>query len=89
MRHVGVAVSTDRKSRQFRIFFAESDVRRACGMLLCGSGADTCMESMEQRGMTCELCYAVLTALRKYPVKIAMDSQSPSLDRLMAPERAA
>jgi hypothetical protein len=70
MRKVGVAVSKDQNSAQCRIFFSESDVRRACGMLLCGDSSESCIDMMEEGKITCELCYAVLTALRKYPVKI-------------------
>ena len=70
MRKVGVAVSQDQNSAQHRIFFAENDVRRACGMLLCGDSSESCINLMEEGRITCELCYAVLTALRKYPVKI-------------------
>jgi hypothetical protein len=75
MRKVGVAISKDQNSNQCRIFFAETDVRRACGMLLCGDSSESCMNLMEEGKITCELCYAVLTALRKYPVKI--ESVSP------------
>ncbi len=70
MKEIGVAVSKDQKSREFRIFFAENDVRRACSVLVCGDSSDSCIKMMEQGEMTCELCYGVLTALRKYPVKI-------------------
>jgi hypothetical protein len=70
MKHVGVAVSKDQKSREFRIFFSENDVRRACSLLVCGDSSDSCIKMMEEGETTCELCYAVLTALRKYPVKI-------------------
>jgi hypothetical protein len=70
MKQVGVTVSKDQNSKQFRIYFTETDVRRACGMLVCGDSSEACMELMDQGEMTCELCYAVLTALRKYPVKI-------------------
>lgn len=70
MKPIGVTVSKDQNSKQFRIFFTEKDVRRACGMLVCGDSSESCIKLMEEGEMTCELCYAVLTALRKYPVKI-------------------
>jgi hypothetical protein len=70
MREVGVTVSRDQNSHQCRIFFSENDVKRACRMLLCGDSSESCIDLMEQNKTTCELCYAVLTALRKYPVKI-------------------
>jgi len=70
MRKVGVALSKDQNSNECRIFFSEKDVRRACGMLLCGESSESCMNLMEEGKITCELCYAVLTALRKYPVRI-------------------
>ena len=70
MKQVGVKVSKDQNSKQFRIFFTESDVRRACNALVCGDSSEACIKMMEEGRTTCELCYAVLTALRKYPVKI-------------------
>lgn len=70
MRKVGVAVSRDQNSTECRIFFSENDVRKACGMMLCGDSSESCINLMEEGKITCELCYAVLTALRKYPVKI-------------------
>lgn len=75
MKQVGVTVSKDQNSKPFRIFFTENDVRRACGMLVCGDSSEACIRLMEQGEMTCELCYAVLTALRKYPVKIEARTQ--------------
>jgi hypothetical protein len=78
MREVGVAVSKDQNSTQCRIFFSESDVRKACGMMLCGDSSESCINLMEEGKITCELCYAVLTALRKYPVKI--ESCGPETD---------
>ena len=71
MREVGVTVSKDQNNRRFRIFFMENDVRRACSALVCGDSSDSCIRMMEAGEMTCELCYGVLTALRKYPVRIA------------------
>ena len=70
MKQVGVTVSKDQNNRMHRIFFSEDDVRRACSALVCGDGSQSCIEMMEEGKITCELCYAVLTALRKYPVKI-------------------
>jgi hypothetical protein len=70
MKEIGVTLSKDQNSQQCRIFFSEHDVKRACGMLLCGDSSENCIRLMEQGKTTCELCYAVLTALRKYPVKI-------------------
>ncbi|MGD0230272.1 MAG: hypothetical protein ABSC19_07930 [Syntrophorhabdales bacterium] len=69
MRQVGVAISRE-KDREFRICFDENDVRRACRMMVCGHNTESCMRLMEENGVTCELCYAVLTALGKYPVRI-------------------
>ncbi|MGD0657491.1 MAG: hypothetical protein ABSD38_05450 [Syntrophorhabdales bacterium] len=70
MKQLGVTVSKDQYNREFRIFFTESDVRRACNALVCGDSSEACIKMMEEGRTTCELCYAVLTALRKYPVKI-------------------
>ena len=70
MKQVGVTVSKDQNNRMHRIFFREDDVRRACSVLVCGDSSDSCIKMMEAGETTCELCYAVLTALRKYPVKI-------------------
>jgi hypothetical protein len=70
MKQVGVTVSKDQHSRVYRIFFTENDVRRACGMLVCGESSQSCIRMMEEGQITCELCYSVLTALRKYPVRI-------------------
>jgi len=70
MKQVGVKVSKDQNNREHRIFFTEKDVRRACSALICGESSQSCIKMMEEGQITCELCYAVLTALRKYPVKI-------------------
>jgi len=70
MKQVGVTVSKDQNNKMHRIFFNEDDVRRACGVLVCGDSSQSCIEMMKEGKITCELCYAVLTALRKYPVKI-------------------
>ena len=69
VRRLGVAISKE-KDRKFRICFDEKDVRRACRMMVCGHNSESCMALMEENGTTCELCYAVLTALGKYPVGI-------------------
>ena len=69
MRRVGVAISKE-KNQEFRICFDENDVRRACRMMICGKNSESCILLMEENGTTCELCYAVLTALGKYPVGI-------------------
>lgn len=39
-------------------------------MMLCGENSDTCLKLMEERTITCELCYAVLIALKKRPATI-------------------
>jgi len=70
MKQVGVTLSKDQNNRMCRIFFTEDDVRRACSALVCGDSSQSCIEMMEEGKITCELCYAVLTALRKYPVRI-------------------
>jgi hypothetical protein len=69
MRQVGVAISRE-KNREFKICFDENDVRRACRMMICSHNRDACIVDMVENGTTCELCYAVLTALGKYPVAI-------------------
>lgn len=68
MRHVGVGISRE-KDRQYRVYFEENDVRRACRMLPCSHHSDSCIRRMQRRATTCELCFAVLTALKKDPVK--------------------
>ena len=75
MKQVGVTVSKDQNSRTYRIFFTEDDVRRACSALVCGDSSQSCIKMMEEGKTTCELCYAVLTALRKYPVRIEAASK--------------
>ena len=45
--------------------FEESDVRRACSMMLCGDHVDDCIALVKQGNMSCALCYAVLQARRK------------------------
>ena len=70
MKQLGVTVSKDQNNRAYRIFFTESDVRRACNALVCGDSSEACIKMMEEGRTTCELCYCVLTALRKYPVRI-------------------
>jgi sulfur relay (sulfurtransferase) complex TusBCD TusD component (DsrE family) len=69
MKQLGVAISKQ-KDRQFRICFTENDVRHACRMMVCGQHSQSRMRLMEENGVTCELCYAVLTALGKYPSRI-------------------
>ena len=69
MRHVGVAISRE-KDGEFKICFAENDVRRACRMMICAHHRESCIVDMTENGTTCELCYAVLTALKKHPVEI-------------------
>jgi len=69
MRHVGVAISRE-KDGEFKVCFAENDVRRACHMMICAHHRESCIADMTENGTTCELCYAVLTAIGKYPVEI-------------------
>lgn len=80
MRSVGVALSKDQNSTECRIFFSETDVKRACGMLLCGDSSESYISLMADGRTTCELCYAVLTALRKYPVKIESCDEAATQD---------
>lgn len=68
MREIGVTVSR-KEDRQYRIYFYEDDVQQACRMLPCSEHSENCIRMMEKRRTSCELCYAVLTALRKTPVK--------------------
>ncbi len=68
MRHIGVAVSRD-KDRRYRVYFDRDDVQKACCMLPCSKHSESCIRMMEKRKTSCELCYAVLTALRKSPVR--------------------
>jgi hypothetical protein len=74
-RWVGVALQGG-KSGWFRICFDENDVRRACGMMLCGDHSENCISLMKKGRMTCELCHSVLKALRKQPEQVRV-SQGP------------
>jgi hypothetical protein len=68
VERISVKVSVDR-DRQYRVYFEKDDVRRACRMLPCSDHAETCIRQMEKKKTTCELCYAVLSALKKSSVK--------------------
>jgi hypothetical protein len=68
MREVGVAVARE-NDRRYGVFCHESDVRSVCQKLPCGEHNETCMRLMEESMIMCELCYGVLSTLRKYPVK--------------------
>ena len=75
-RWVSVAVQ-EGKSGRFRIYFYENDVRRACRMMLCGDNCENCISLMKKGRMTCELCHAVLKALRRRPEQVRV-SVGPS-----------
>ncbi len=64
MKEVFVAVQ-ENKSGRFRICFDEDDVRRACRMMPCADHSEGCISLMKKGRMGCELCHAVLKALRR------------------------
>ncbi len=74
-RWVGVAEQKG-KSGRFRIYFYENDVRRACRMMLCGDNCENCISLMKKGRMTCELCHAVLKALRRRPEQVRVSGGS-------------